>query len=70
MVAVGKGYPLILAMPQSASIERQKILKAYGAELYCRSHYRLYKTGPGGPRGWDLVYPERDQALICNRPML
>lgn len=33
MVAAVKGYPLILAMPESASIERQKILKAYGAKL-------------------------------------
>jgi cysteinyl-tRNA synthetase len=33
MVAAVKGYPLLLAMPESASIERQKILKAYGAKL-------------------------------------
>ena len=33
MVAAVKGYPLILTMPESASIERQKILKAYGAKI-------------------------------------
>ena len=33
MVAVVKGYPLLLAMPESASVERQKILRAYGAKL-------------------------------------
>jgi cysteinyl-tRNA synthetase len=33
MVAAVKGYPLLLAMPESASVERQKILKAYGAKL-------------------------------------
>lgn len=33
MVAAVKGYPLLLAMPESASIERQKILKAYGAKI-------------------------------------
>ena len=33
MVAAVKGYPITLAMSESASIERQKILKAYGAEL-------------------------------------
>jgi cysteinyl-tRNA synthetase len=33
MVAAVKGYTLLLAMPESASVERQKILRAYGAKL-------------------------------------
>jgi cysteinyl-tRNA synthetase len=33
MVAAVKGYRILLAMPETASIERQKILKALGAEL-------------------------------------
>ena len=33
MVAAVKGYPLLLTMPESASIERQKILRAYGAKI-------------------------------------
>lgn len=33
MVAAVKGYKLMLAMPETASLERQKILKALGAQI-------------------------------------
>jgi len=33
MVAAVKGYPIILAMPESMTVERRRLLEAYGAEL-------------------------------------
>jgi cysteine synthase A len=33
MVGAARGYPVVLTMPESASIERRKLLLAYGAEL-------------------------------------
>lgn len=44
MVCAIKGYKMILTMPETMSIERRKLLKAYGAEL-------VLTEGPRGMQG-------------------
>ncbi|HEY5257154.1 MAG TPA: cysteine synthase A [Candidatus Baltobacteraceae bacterium] len=43
-VAAAKGYPIILTMPETATIERRNLLRAYGAQV-------VLTPGPDGMKG-------------------
>ena len=44
MVAAGRGYRVVLTMPETMSVERRNLLRAYGAEL-------VLTPGPAGMKG-------------------
>lgn len=53
MVAAAKGYKIKIAMPENMSIERVKLLKAYGAEVYLTPK-QLNMVG-GGAKAQELA---------------
>jgi len=61
MVAAVKGYRIILVMPESMSVERRNILKAYGAEIILTPREEGMK---GSMRKAEALASELDHAWI------
>jgi cysteine synthase A len=61
MVAAVKGYRIILVMPESMSVERRSILKAYGAEIFLTPREQGMK---GSMQKAEALASELDHAWI------
>jgi len=57
MIAASKGYKVAIVLPESVSVERRKIIKAYGAELI---------LSPGEKGTWGAI--ELKQQLLRKNP--
>ncbi|WP_293695620.1 cysteine synthase A [uncultured Agrococcus sp.] len=64
LVGAAKGYRVVLTMPETMSVERRQILKAYGAEL-------VLTPGPDGMRGAvqraEEIAAETDNAVLARQ---
>ncbi|MDF2442311.1 MAG: cysteine synthase [Subtercola sp.] len=64
MVGAARGYKVILAMPETMSMERRVLLRAYGAEL-------VLTPGPDGMRGAvetaERIAAETDGAILARQ---
>jgi len=59
MVCAAKGYRCMLVMPESASIERRKIMQAYGAEILLTPAAKATDGAIEKSYAMALEYPER-----------
>lgn len=56
-IAASKGYRVILTMPETMSVERRNILKAYGAEIVLTQGVKGMKGAIERARNWRQKFP-------------
>ena len=61
-VAAARGYPITLTMPETMSLERRKVLKAFGANLVLTEGA---KGMPGAIAKAEEIHRLRPQALLA-----
>jgi cysteine synthase len=71
MVAAVKGYKLMLVMPDSMSIERRRLMLAYGASFDLTPRAEGMKGAMPGPSPWWPAHPARGcPSSLKTRPIL
>lgn len=56
-VAAAKGYRIIIVMPETMSVERRQLMKAYGAELVLSEGAKGMKGAIAKPMSWQRRSP-------------
>jgi cysteine synthase B len=70
MIGANRGYQVKLVLPANASVERQRILKAYGAIRLCRQVYMadpdryFYPDQYNNPANWKAHYKHTGPEII------
>ena len=63
-VAAAKGYRIIIVMPETMSVERRQLMKAYGAELVLSEGAKGMKGAIARPTSW-----QRRSRIPSSRPV-